>query len=131
MALTAAVAGALWWTWYRDSAGTGLAIAETGFLIIGIAAFVAARGCYVEIDQEKRELRDVVAWITRMRLAQTDITEARVRPGPWRWFELSLADGRTIVVAGASPVQFPARLLPGAAESDAADLEVIMGPDDG
>ncbi|MEI2699704.1 MAG: hypothetical protein V9E94_15705 [Microthrixaceae bacterium] len=129
MAMTAAVAGALWGTWYSEQIGTGFVAGEVALVVAGTAAFVAARGCFVEIDPDRGELRDVVAWITRFRIPQAEITEARVRAGPWRWFELDLANGDTVVVAGMSPTQFPARLLPGAAERDLADLDALMGWD--
>lgn len=129
MAMTAAVAGALWGTWYSEQIGTGFVAGEVALVVAGTAAFAAARGCFVEIDPDRGELRDVVAWITRFRIPQAEITEARVRAGPWRWFELDLANGDTVVVAGMSPTQFPARLLPGAAERDLADLDALMGWD--
>ncbi len=129
MAMTAVVAGALWGAWYSDEVGAAFLIGEAGLALAGIAAFAAARGCFVEIDPDRGELRDVVAWRTRTRITQARIAEARVRPGAWRWFELALTDGTTVVVAGVSPSQFPTRLLPGAAERDLADLDLLMGPD--
>ena len=127
MTMTAAVAGALWGTWYSSEVGAGFVTGEIVLVLAGAAAFVGARGCFVEIDPDLDELRDVVAWFTRLRIPQADIAEARVRPGPWRWFELDLADGTSVVIAGVSPTQFPARLLPGAADRDLADLDALMG----
>ena len=130
MAMTAGVAGALWGTWYSSEISPALVAGEAALVLAGTVAFVAARGCFVEIDHDRGELRDVVAWVTRLRISQAEITEARVRSGPWRWFELDLDGGDSVVIAGMSPTQFPARLLPGAAERDLADLDTLMGADE-
>lgn len=127
MGCTAALATLLWAAWHPDDLGGAFAAVEAVSLVIGLGAFVAARGCFVELDRHPGELRDVVAWVTVRRLHQDRITAARVRAGAWRWFELELDDGSAVVLAGISPVQFPARLLPGARDRDLADLDLLMG----
>lgn len=131
MALTPALAGFLWGVWNKDRLDPVFAVAEVALGLVGLGAFAAARGCFVEIDGDQGELRDVVGWVTRARIHQASIQTARVRAGAWRWFELDMDDGTTIVVAGASPAQFPARLLPGSTERDLADLDLILGVQDG
>jgi hypothetical protein len=44
---------------------------------------------------------------------------------------LELDDGTAIKLAGASPQQFPARLLPDATRLDVEDLDELLGPDPG
>jgi|JI9StandDraft_1071089.scaffolds.fasta_scaffold92772_2 hypothetical protein len=129
MGCTAALAALLWGAWHPDDLDTTFTVVEVVSLVVGLGAFVAARGCFVEVDPERRVLRDVVAWITVRRVEQDRIVTARVRAGAWRWFELELADGTALVVAGASPAQFPSRLLPGSDERDLADLDLLMGED--
>ena len=127
MGCTAALAAALWGAWNPDALdGTFFAV-EIVSLALGLGAFVAAGGCFVDIDPERRTFRDVIAWITVRRIDQDRIVAARVRAGAWRWFELELDDGTLLVVAGSSPAQFPSRLLPGAAERDLADLDLLTG----
>jgi hypothetical protein len=127
MGCTAALAAALWGAWNPDALdGTFFAV-EIVSLTLGLGAFVAASGCFVDIDPDRRTVRDVIGWITVRRIDQDRIVTARVRAGAWRWFELELDDGTLLVVAGSSPAQFPSRLLPGAAERDLADLDLLMG----
>lgn len=102
----------------------------------GIGALVAARGCFVEIDET--DVRDVVGWVTVRRIDRAGIRTVRVRAGMWRVFVLEFDDGRVLTLLGASPMQFPARLLPDAMSRDLADLDAILGkpgpldrPDDG
>lgn len=127
MACTAAVATALWGAWNPDALDTTFVVVLTVSLVVGLGAFVAARGCFVDLDPQRRTLRDVVAWVTVRRIDQDRIVSARVRAGPWRWFELELDDGTRLVVAGAAPAQFPSRLMPGSREQDLADLDLLMG----
>lgn len=127
MGCTAAVATALWAAWNPDALDTTWYVVEVVSLVIGLGAFVAARGCFVEVDPSTKVLRDVVAWVTVRRLDQGRILTASVRAGAWRWFELELDDGTRLVVAGAAPAQFPSRLMPGYAERDLADLDLMMG----
>jgi len=127
MGCTAALAAALWGAWNPDDLdGTFFAV-EIVSLALGLGAFIAASGCFVDVDTEQRTVRDVVAWITVRRIDQDRIVTARVRAGAWRWFELELDDGTRQVVAGSSPAQFPSRLLPGARERDLGDLDLLMG----
>jgi hypothetical protein len=120
-----AVATALWGAWHADDRGTPFILVLTGSLIVGAAGFAAARGCFVE--SSPTGVRDVVAWVTVRRFASENVIEARVRAGAWRWFEVELADGRLVTLLGASPAQFPARLLPGAQEQDLSDLAALRG----
>jgi len=92
---------------------------------IGLGAFVACSGCFLSISNT--EVCDVVGWITVQRIDRSQIQTARVRLGPWRWFELQMLDGSVRTLLGASPTQFPSRLLSGADEQDMADLGMILG----
>ncbi len=129
MGCTAAVAAGLWGVWNPDSLDTTFTVVEVASVMVGLGAFVAARGCFVDVDRERATLRDVIAWVTVRRVRQDSIFTVRVRAGAWRSFELELDDGTLLVVAGASPAQFPARLMPGAAERDLADLDLLAGRD--
>lgn len=127
MGATAALATALWGAWNpggRDA--TFVVVLAVSSLVAG-AAIVAGRGCFVEVDPVARTLRDVVGWVTVRRIEQDRIAAVRVRAGLWRWFVLEMDDELAVVLAGISPVQFPARLLPGAFERDLADLAVLRG----
>ena len=130
MGCTAALAALLWAAWNPDDLDTTFTVVEVVSLTLGLGAFVAARGCFVDLDPASRELRDVIAWVTVRRIDQERIVTARVRAGVWRWFELELDDGTLVVLAGIAPAQFPARLLPGSRERDLADLDLLMGADD-
>jgi hypothetical protein len=131
MGCTAALASVLWAVWHPDELGAGYTAVQVVSLLVGLGAFLAARGCFVDLDPEADSLRDVVVWVTVRRIARPRIVSARVRAGAWRWFELELDDGTAVVLAGISPVQFPARLLPDARERDLADLDLLMGHDAG
>ena len=101
MGCTAALAAALWGAWNPDALdGTFFAV-EIVSLALGLGAFVAAGGCFVDVDPDRRTVRDVIGWITVRRIDQDRIVAARVRAGAWRWFELELDDGTLLVVAGA------------------------------
>lgn len=129
MGCTAALASILWAAWHPDDLDATFVVAEAVSVLVGLGAFAAARGCFVDVDPERRVVRDAVAWVTVRRIAQDRIVTARVRAGAWRWFELELDDGGVVVVAGACPAQFPSRLMPGARERDLADLDLLMGQD--
>ena len=129
MGCTAALATLLWGAWHPDDLDATFVAVEIVSLVLGLGAFVAARGCFVEVDPRHHVLRDVVGWITVRRVDQRRIASARVRAGAWRWFELELDDGDRLVIAGAAPAQFPSRLMPGARERDLADLDLLMGDD--
>jgi hypothetical protein len=130
MGCTAALATLLWAAWNPDDLDTTFTVVEVVSLSVGLGAFVAARGCFVDLDAASGSLRDVVAWVTVRRVDQDRIVTARVRAGAWRWFELELDDGSLVVLAGISPAQFPARLMPGSRERDLADLDLLMGAGD-
>lgn len=125
VAAAVAVAVALWGAWHPDDLGLAFVATLVGALLVAIGGFATARGCFVEVGPT--EVRDVVAWRTRCVLPREQVVEARVLAGAWRWFELELAGERFVTLVGASPVQFPARLLPGAAEQDLSDLALLRG----
>ncbi|MEX0767532.1 MAG: hypothetical protein WD029_03580 [Microthrixaceae bacterium] len=121
-----ALALALWAVWNADQLNGSFwwpFVISTG---IGLGAFVAASGCFLKISST--EVCDVVGWITVQRIDRSQIQRARVRLGPWRWFELEMQDGTTRTLVGASPTQLPSRLLSGADEQDMANLDLILGP---
>lgn len=118
-----AIATALWGVWSAESLGVAFVATLAGALTVAVAAAVAARGCFVEVADD--EVRDVVGWRARRRVPLRSVVEARVLAGPWRRFELECDDGVFVVLIGASPVQFPSTLLPGAREKDLADLELL------
>jgi hypothetical protein len=120
-----AVAIALWGAWHPDDLGVAFVATLSGAALVSNVGFVAARGCFVEVGPEA--VRDVVAWRTRRVLPRHQVVEARVLAGAWRWFELELADDTFVTLVGAAPVQFPARLLPGASEQDLSDLALLRG----
>lgn len=100
----------------------------TAAVLATVAAglLVAARGCRVVLEPGR--VVDQVAWHTVWSSSTVDIVEVRVRRGPWRTFETEEANGRRRVLLGAGPVQFPAYLLPGAAERDLAAIDMLGGP---
>ncbi len=122
-----AVATTLWATWHTGELGVASYAVIAVSLAVGVTGFAAARGCFVEPGSD--EVRDVVAWITLRRVPRDRVVAARVRDGAWRWFELELDDGTLLTLLGASPVQLPARLLPGAREQDLSDLAALGGDD--
>ena len=106
--------GSFWWPFFMSAA-------------IGLGGFVSAAGCFLSLSNN--EIRDVVGWVTVQRIDRSQIQTARVRPGPWRFFELEMQDGSVRTLLGASPTQFPSRLLSGAEEQDLANLDLILGED--
>ena len=126
--LSLAIASAIWAVHGEHGAPVGVIVAVAVPALLGAAALVAIRGCFVEIDPGS-EVRDVVAWRTVRRVDQARIATARVRSGPWRLYVLELDDGTVVKLAGASPQQFPARLLPDATRLDVEDLDALLGPD--
>ncbi len=129
MGSTAALATALWGAWNPSELDATFYVVEAMALFVGLGSFVAASGCFVDVDHSRDEVRDVVAWTSLLRIDRSTIVSARVRAGAWRWFELETTDGRRPVLLGIAPAQFPARLFPGARERDLADLDLLMGPD--
>lgn len=130
-ATSVVVAVGLWGVWNEDDLGATFWSVEVAALLVAVLAVVSARGCFVEVDHEGDTVRDVVAWRTRCTLRRTKVVAARVRAGPWRWFELETSDGDLVTLAGIAPVQFPARLMPGARERDLADLDLLLGDEGG
>jgi len=127
IALTLAVATVIWGAWEghdRTAAFWSTLIVTTA---VGAAALWAVRGCFIEVDGD--DVRDVVAWITVRRIERRRISTARVRKGAWRVYVVELDDGQRITLLGASPQQWPARLLPDAMADDLADIDVLMGDD--
>lgn len=95
------------------------------FAVLAVGLLVAARGCRVVLEPGR--IVDQVAWRTVWSAGAADIVEVRVRSGPWRTFETEEANGRRRVLLGAGPVQFPAHLLPDAAERDLAAIDMLGG----
>ncbi|UDY34235.1 hypothetical protein [Dermatobacter hominis] len=131
--LSLAVASTIWVASTDDGVGAAAVAAIVVPGLVGVGALLAIRGCSVEIgpapDGTGGEVRDVVAWVTVRRTPQARIATARVRTGPWRLYVLELDDGEVVKLVGASPQQFPARLLPEATRLDVEDLEALLGPD--
>ena len=125
--LSLGVATLLWGAWggRNLSSAYWATLAVTG--VVGVGAFAAVRGCFVEIRGDV--VRDVVAWFTVRRVDRSEIRTARVRAGIWRLYVVELDDGRVLNLLGASPLQFPARLLPDAMDRDLADLDAMLGLD--
>lgn len=93
--------------------------------LVAAVSFTLARGCYVEV--RPRTIRDVVFWIPVSSLDRGSIETVRIRPGIWRVFEVTMDDGRSRVLLGASPHQFPSRLLESARSEDVSDMDLILG----
>jgi len=107
-----------WWLW----------IVVPG--LVGVAALVLARGCLVTVDEGPHgEIRDVVCWRTRRRIPAEAVDRALVQRGPWRLFVLRLDSGEHVPLLGASPTQWPTRLLPSARQQDVEDLQLLLGGD--
>lgn len=130
MAATVLLWLCLWAAWGGQALGAAFWVPVVIAAVVAVAAVVASLGCFVVVDPAAATVRDVVAWRTRRVIDQPRIVAARVRAGPWRWFDLELDDGTHVVLLGASPTQFPARLLPESRERDLADIDVLMGPDE-
>lgn len=120
-----AIALGIWATWHLDELGSPFWIPFGIAVAIGVGAFAAVQGCFVQIRSD--EVVDVVAWFRLQRIPRTRIESIRVRAGIWRFYELTMDDGSMRVLLGATPAQFPARLLPDARERDMADIELLLG----
>jgi hypothetical protein len=127
VATSVALLTALWGAWEGNQRAGAFWATLAVAAGIGVAGFVAAAGCFVEVTDT--EVRDVIAWVTVHRVPRQRIDTALVARGMWRWFVLRLDDGTTVTLVGASPAQFPARLLPDARTGDLADLHAMV-PDD-
>lgn len=123
----------LWGLWYSEpSTAQGSGELGASFWVpliltsaITIGAFVLSRGCYIDVSDDT--VRDVVSWVAIKRIDRQSIVTVNVRQGFWRLFELTLDDGSVRVLLGASPTQFPARLLASAEAQDLADIGFILG----
>lgn len=124
---TLLVATVLWGAWNEQHLGVSFWVVTTISGVVTVVCFVAARGCFVEVDE--RIVRDVVGWRTVRRLPRGEIETVRVRAGGWRWFEAEMSDGAQHLLLGAGPAQFPANLLAGSRDDDMAALDLIMGDD--
>jgi hypothetical protein len=122
-----ALATVLWGVWPGHERTATFWVVVVAATVVSLVAFVAARGCFVEVRDG--QVRDVVGWVTVHRVDRRRIVAARVARGAWRWFVLELDDGSRVTLVGASPLQFPARLTPGATDADLADLDDLLGPD--
>jgi hypothetical protein len=127
MGASFAIALGLWALWHPGSLGASFWVPFGVAAVAGVIGFVGSRGCYVELVDD--ELRDVVGWIPVQRIDRRRVTEARVRLGVWRWFELELDDGSLRTLLGSSPAQFPMHLLPGSDARDLGDLAMLSGHD--
>ncbi len=127
MGLSLAVASTIWVAFGDRAVDAGVAAAVVVPAAVGIVALLAVRGCFVEVGGPDGAVRDVAGWITVRRVDQVSITAAHVRRGVWRLYVLDLVDGSTVKLVGASPQQFPARLLPDARRLDIEDLDALLG----
>jgi hypothetical protein len=125
VAAAVAVATGLWGAWHPDDRGAAFIATLLGSALVSSAAFVAARGCFVEAGAD--ELRDVVGWVTVRRYPRATVVGARVRSGAWRWFEIELDDATLVTLLGASPAQGPSRSLPEAMQQDITHLRMLRG----
>ena len=125
MGCSFALALGLWAVWNQGQLGPSFWLPLLLSSALGLGGFIAAGGCFLLISDT--EVCDVLGWITVQRIERSEIQTARVRPGPWRWFELELQDGSVRTMLGASPTQYPSRLLAGADDQDIANLELILG----
>jgi hypothetical protein len=125
LALAVALASALWMAWGERRVGAAAWATLLVSLAVGCAGLAGARGCRVVVQDAT--VLDQVAWRTVHRVAQRDVVAVQVRRGPWRVFEVELADGTRRVVLGAGPQQFPASLSAQARERDLTAIELIMG----
>ena len=104
-----------WWAWVVVP------------VVVGAGVLVLARGCLVTVDDRPGgEVRDVVCWRTRRRIPAGSVEQALVQRGPWRLYVLRLDTGEEVALLGASPNQWPARLLPWAQHQDVEDLELLV-----
>lgn len=127
MGLSLSVASVIWAAFGEGPLDAGVAVSIVVPGSVGLAAIVAVRGCFVEVDGAEGTVSDVAGWITLRRIDQGSISAAHVRRGVWRLYVLDLEDGSTVKLVGASPQQFPAHLLPDAQGHDEEDLDVLLG----
>jgi len=133
-ALGVAVVVATWAAWTPDNRTGAWWAWVVVSVVVGAAALTLTRGCLVTVDAgADGEVRDVVCWRTRRRIPVDSVDAALVQRGPWRLFVLRLDSGEHVPLLGASPNQWPARLLPWARQQDLEDLVLLTGgrpPDD-
>ncbi len=120
-----AIALGLWAAWHPESLGSPFWIPLVVSLFLGVGAFAGMKGCFVEVRGDF--IVDVVAWLRIQRIPRSEIASIRVRSGFWRFYELTMDGGAVKVLLGATPAQFPARLLADAAGQDLADIELMLG----
>lgn len=126
---TVLVAVGLWGVWHPDDVDGTFWVVMSIAGALTLLGLVGSVGCFVEVREDR--VRDVIGWVTITRVERRAIRTVRVRAGAWRWFELELDDGTLRTLVGASPMQFPARLLPGSAERDLTDLDLLLGEEPG
>ncbi|MBM3662271.1 MAG: hypothetical protein FJW94_05180 [Actinobacteria bacterium] len=103
-----------WWLWVATPAA------------VGVLMLWLARGCLIVIEPHPRsQVRDVTCWRTRRRVPADRVERALVQRGIWRLYVLVLDTGEHVPLLGASPTQWPARLLPSARQQDVDDLELL------
>ncbi|HTN99422.1 MAG TPA: hypothetical protein VL068_02005 [Microthrixaceae bacterium] len=125
MGTSFAVALTLWAVWNSGELGSSFWVPFVVSLLVGLGGFGAGRGCFVDVGPD--EVVDVIAWVRFQKISRPEIESIRVRSGFWRFFELTMDDGRQRVLLGATPAQFPSRLLPSAREQDLSDIDMILG----
>lgn len=125
MGTASAIALGLWAAWHPGELGSPFWIPLAIATVIGLGGFAAGRGCFVEIRPD--EIIDVVGWVRLQRISRPAVSSIRVRSGFWRFYELTLDTGSIRVLLGATPAQFPSRLLPSAEQQDLSDIDLILG----
>lgn len=125
MGTSFAVALGLWAAWHPGEIGAPFWIPFAVTAAFGVAGFAAGRGCFVEIRHD--EIIDVIGWLRLQRISRPAISSIRVRSGFWRFYELTMDNGSIRVLLGATPAQFPSRLLPGAEQQDLSDIDLFLG----
>lgn len=116
---------ALWAADNPDSLGAAFWTPLVISVAVAVGSFVLAKGCYIEIGPEV--VRDVTFWIRVTTIDRGSISTVRVRSGVWRVFEVTTIDGGSRILLGASPHQFPSRLLASSKADDLADMDAILG----
>lgn len=115
----------LWGVDNTDSLGSSFWIPLVVSAVVAITSFALAKGCHVDLTPDV--VRDVIFWIPIATLDRASITTVGIRGGPWRLFEVTMEDGHSRLLLGASPHQFPARLLDSSRSQDLADMDSILG----
>lgn len=119
-----AVALVLWGAWHPHDLGPAFWIPFSVSATVAVMAFTGQRGCFVDISDD--DITDVVAWVRIQRIRRSEVVSIRVRGGFWRLYELTTVEGTTRLLLGASPAQFPSRLLADGRRQDQADIELML-----